>query len=112
MRAGRSRVGGIERVRGRGSYGIALTFDLIPLPASLETPCRPLPSVPRARTLLRDRLECEALATDESRRGPRKIQRVKERNEFFNATGFSRILVASVSVCLFTRIDMPSVFRE
>jgi len=51
---GRSRVGGIERVRGCGSYGIALTFDLIPLPASLETPCRPLPSVPRAPTLLRD----------------------------------------------------------
>lgn len=27
---GSGRVGGIERVRGHGSYGIALTFDLIP----------------------------------------------------------------------------------
>lgn len=67
------RVEGLERVRGHGSYGIALTFDLIPLPASLETPCRPLPSVPRAPTLLRNRLECETLATDRESSRPGNI---------------------------------------
>lgn len=69
------RVGGLERVRGHGSYGIALTFDLIPLPASLETPCRPLPSVPRAPTLLRNRLECETLATDRESSRPGNIRK-------------------------------------
>lgn len=85
------RVGGLERVRGHGSYGIALTFDLIPLPASLETPCRPLPSVPRAPTLLRNRLECETLATDRESSRPGNIRKGGARDE--SADSFLQIFV-------------------
>lgn len=64
---GVGRVGGIERVRGHGSYGIALTFDLIPFqlfprprtdpyqsylelaPTSCPTPLRDFAVRPRCR---------------------------------------------------------------
>lgn len=63
------RVGGIARVRGHGSYGIALTFDLIPLPATRqETPRRPLPSgVLGAPARLRGRFERETLSREGER---------------------------------------------
>lgn len=86
---------------GQRSYGIALTFDLIPLPVSPETPCRPLPSVPRAPTLLRNRLECETLATDRdssrkyTERGSGTRERVRETH------GYCRdLFFCTFSTCL------------
>jgi len=71
----RKRIGRVERVRGHGSYGIALTFDLIPF----QFLSRPLPSVPRAPTLLGGRVGCKTLATKPRAASVRKNTRERKR---------------------------------
>jgi len=108
---GQSRVGGIERVRGRGSYGTALTFDLISLPASLETSCRPLP-----RAYLEPRLY---FVTDSSARlSRRRVVVVREKYKGGKReTNFWTLRILFVyyywceSACV-TYIDMFSMFRQ
>jgi len=110
-RMGQNRVGGIERVRGRGSYGTALTFDLISLPASLETSCRPLP-----RAYLEPRLY---FVTDSSARlSRRRVVVVREKYKGGKReTNFWTLRILFVyyywceSACV-TYIDMFSMFRQ